>query len=269
MKKFTEFTEFCDAEIETKTLKVFKSQNSANSANSKIMSENLEKVLGVKFLPIFPLPVVLLPNELLPLHIFEPRYRQMLSDIQLEKNLFGVSYFEQQTAETSKPAIGTLGCVAEVREMQTLEEGRSNIITVGIIRYRIENYVEADEPYFVAEISFFEDDEEAESLVKPLADEVFKLFMRIANAAHDMSGERGKFPDLPQAEPQQLSFLVAAAFNLDPKLKYELLEMRSTGERLKRLREILGKSVRQVEESAEITKIAKTNGHSKKKIKID
>ena len=235
----------------------------------KIMSENLEKVLGVKFLPIFPLPIVLLPNELLPLHIFEPRYRQMLEDIKLDKNLFGVSYFDPQNAETSKPAVGSFGCVAEVREAQTLEDGRSNIITIGIIRYRIEDYVEADDSYFVAEISFFEDEEEDADLIKPLADDVFKLFMRIANAAHGMSGERGSFPDLPQAEPQQLSFLVAAAFNLDPKLKYELFETRSTGERLRKLREILSKSVKQVEESAEIAKIAKTNGHSKKKINLD
>lgn len=233
------------------------------------MSENLEKILGIKFLPIFPLPVVLLPNELLPLHIFEPRYRQMLRDIGLEKNLFGVSYFDAPESDFSTPQPGSIGCVAEVRETQTLEDGRSNVITIGIIRYRLENYVEADEPYAVAEVSFFEDVEEDENLVKPLADEVFALFMRIANAAHAMSGERGKFPDLPQAEPQSLSFLVAAAFNLEPSLKYELLEMRSTIERLTRLREILGKSVEQVEASAAITKIAKTNGHSKKKINLE
>lgn len=84
-----------------------------------------------------------------------------------------------------------------------------------------------------------------------------------------MSGERGKFPDLPQAEPQQLSFLVAAAFSLDPQLKYELLETRSTSERLERIREILLRAVKKLEESAEISKIAKTNGHSKRKINLD
>lgn len=110
------------------------------------MSENSEKVLGVKFLPIFPLPVVLLPNELLPLHIFEPRYRKMLEDIKLEKNLFGVSYFDAQETDSSKPEIGSFGCVAEVRESQTLEDGRSNIVTIGVIRYRLENYVQTDDP---------------------------------------------------------------------------------------------------------------------------
>ena len=233
------------------------------------MSENLEKVRGVKQLPIFPLPIALLPGELLPLHIFEPRYRQLLDDIKLEKNLFGLSFFDAANSEASRPGIGSLGCAAEVRETQTLEDGRSNIITIGVVRYLVEDYVEADEPYLVAEVSFFEDRAENEAAIKPLADEVFKLFMRIANAAHDMSGERGRFPELPQAEPQQLSFLVAAAFNLEPELKYELLETRSTSTRLRRLREILQKSVERAEENAEITKVAKTNGHSKKKIDLD
>ncbi|MGI8469076.1 MAG: LON peptidase substrate-binding domain-containing protein [Pyrinomonadaceae bacterium] len=233
------------------------------------MSENTEKVLGVKFLPIFPLPVVLLPNELLPLHIFEPRYQQMLRDIGLEKNLFGVSYFDARETDSSKPETGSFGCAAEVRETQILAGGRSNIIAIGVMRYRLENYVEANEPYAVAEISFFEDDAEDENLIKPLADEVFALFMRIANAANDLSGARGKFPDLPQAEPQQLSFLVAAAFNLEAKLKYELLETRSTIERLERLREILRGSVEKIEDSAAIAKVAKTNGHSKKKINLE
>lgn len=233
------------------------------------MSENSEKVLGVKFLPIFPLSIVLLPNELLPLHIFEPRYRQMLEDIKLEKNMFGVSFFDAQESDASKPEPGSFGCVAEIRESQTMEDGRSNIVTIGVIRYRLESYVDADEPYAVAEVSFFEDDEEDETIVKPLADEVFNLFMRIANAAHEMSGERGKFPDLPQAEPEQLSFLVAAAFSLDPRLKYELLKTRSTRERLEKMRENLLRAVEKLEESAEISKIAKTNGHSKKKVNLD
>ncbi len=100
------------------------------------MSEALEKVVDIKHLPLFPLPLVLLPNELLPLHIFEPRYRQMLKDVALDKNLFGISYFEPQESFIEKPATGTIGCVTEVRETQTLPDGRLNIVTAGVIRYR-------------------------------------------------------------------------------------------------------------------------------------
>ncbi len=232
------------------------------------MNENLEKVLGINELPIFPLPLVLFPSELLPLHIFEPRYRKMLTDIEFERNLFGVSYFSLEDADSDFPAIGSIGCVAEVRDSQTLEDGRSNILTVGLIRYEITGYVETLEDYLTAEVSFFEDYEEDETVLEPLADEVFSLFQRIANSAHELSGQRGKPPELPQAEPQLLSFLVSSAFNMPNDLRYKLMSTRSTAERLEGLLEVLRQAVSQIEESANISKVAKTNGHSKKPIDL-
>lgn len=232
------------------------------------MSEASEKVAGIRHLPLFPLPLVLLPNELLPLHIFEPRYRQMLKDIGLERNLFGVTYFNQEDTLSEKPPVETIGCVAELRELQSLPDGRSNILSVGVIRFRLIDYVETGDPYFVGDVEFFEDDEEDESLLTPLSEEVFRLFKRIAKAAHKLSGERGRFPDIPQAEPQALSFLVTAAFNLEPEMKYKMIEMRSTIGRLERLREILRQTVGKMEESADIHKLSQSNGHSKKKIDL-
>ncbi len=233
------------------------------------MSEALEKVSGIKHLPLFPLSLVLLPNELLPLHIFEPRYRQMFADIALEKNMFGVTYFNPQESFIEKPLAETIGCVAEVRNSQTMPDGRSNLLSIGVIRYRLLDYVETANPYLVGEVEFFEDFEEDARLLKPLTEEVAELFKRIAAAAQKLSGERGTFPDISQTEPQALSFLVTAAFNLESDLKYKLLAMRSTIERLTRLREILVQTVDKMEESAEIHKIAKTNGHSKKKINLN
>lgn len=232
------------------------------------MSELLEKVSGIKHLPLFPLSLVLLPNEILPLHIFEPRYRQMLEDVALDKNIFGVSYFEPREDFIERPATGTIGCAAEVRESQMMPDGRSNVLTIGVIRYRLIDYIEAGEPYLVGDVEFFEDEAEDENILNPLADEVFTLFRRVAKAAHKLSGERGVFPDVQQTEPQALSFLVTAAFNLEPGLKYQLLETQSTVERLTRLREILEQTVDKMEESADIHKISKTNGHSKKKLDI-
>lgn len=230
------------------------------------MNENLEKVFGINELPIFPLPLVLFPSELLPLHIFEPRYRKMLTDIEFSRNLFGVSYFNLEESDSDVPEIGSIGCVAEVKDSQTLEDGRSNILTVGIIRYEITGYVESDEEYLIAQVTFFEDFEENEKVLEPLANEVFALFQRIANSAHNLGGQRGNPPKLPQAEPQLLSFLVSSAFNMPNDLRYKLLATRSTAERLEGLLEILRQAVSQIEESANISKIAKTNGHSKKNI---
>jgi Lon protease-like protein len=192
----------------------------------------------------------------------------MLKDIGLERNLFGVSYLNQEETLAEKPPIDTVGCVAEVRELQSLPDGRSNILSVGVIRFRLIDYVDSGDPYFVGDVEFFEDEPEDEAILNPLSDEVFRLFRRIAKAAHKLSGERGRFPDIPQAEPQALSFLVTAAFNLEPEMKYKMIEMRSTVERLERLREILKQTVGKMEESADIHKISQTNGHSKKKIDL-
>lgn len=190
----------------------------------------------------------------------------MLKDVEATNHFFGVTLFNPSNSFIERPAIGSIGCVAEIRDIQPLPDGRSNIVTIGLIRYRLLDYVEADEPYLVGEVEFFEDEKENAEILNPIADEVFTLFKRIARAAHKLSGERGVFPDIPQAEPEQVSFLVTAAFNLETELKYELLEMRSTIERLERLKNILLKTVDKMEAGAEIHKISKTNGHSNRKI---
>ncbi|MFL6468139.1 MAG: LON peptidase substrate-binding domain-containing protein [Pyrinomonadaceae bacterium] len=232
------------------------------------MSEAMEKVKEVRQLPLFPLPLVLLPIEILPLHIFEPRYREMLSDATSTNNLFGVHLFEPKDEFDSRPAIGTVGCVAEVREVQTMPDGRSNILTNGLVRYRLLNYVDTDKPYLVGEVEFFEDEIENAAQQQKAADEVFALFERIARAAFKMSGNRGQFPEIERAAPEPMSFLVTAAFSFDNKKKYRFLEMDSTIKRLKGLKKMLVSAADQMETSAEITEMAKSNGHSNKKLDL-
>jgi ATP-dependent Lon protease len=233
------------------------------------MSEASEKVIGVRDLPIFPLSIVLFPGVPLPLHIFEQRYRQMLNDIRVSNNLFGISYFDVSTSPQESPPAGHIGCVAEVSETQTLPDGRSNILTVGVIRYRIEEYVERGDPYLVARVSFFEDEEDDNELLRNSSREVAETFTRIARAVRTINDERASLPDISDTEPQQLSFLVAAAMEVDTDLKQELLEMRSTSERLRRLRDMLARAVSSYEERARIHEMAKGNGHSGRKIEIE
>jgi len=217
---------------------------------------------------VFPLPLVLLPNEFLPLHIFEDRYKQMLKDVLEEQKLFGLTFFEPQDDVSTRPPVGTIGCVAEVREDQMLPDGRSNILTMGLVRYRLIDYIDSGDPYFVGDVIFFEDEEESEDKLQPLADEVYELFERVAKAAFKLSGGRGKFPEIPRTAPEQLSFLVTAAFNLDNPMKYQMLETTSTSDRLEKLRDILNQAVNKMEDSAEIHKVAQTNGHSSKKLDL-
>lgn len=232
------------------------------------MSNAFEKVIGLSQIPIFPLPLVLLPNELLPLHIFEPRYRRMLADAEAERNLIGISYFEPEDEFSDKPPIGSVGCVAEVKESQLMADGRSNILTIGVIRYQLVEYVDSGTPYLTAKVEFFEDTEEDASVLDPAADVVFELFERVAKAAFKLSGNRGNFPEIERTEPERLTFLVMAAFNLEIKMKYQFLEMVSTSERLSQLRLILIQAVATMEESADVQESSKTNGHVSKKIDL-
>src|SRR3954453_6268795 len=111
------------------------------------MSDLLEKVRGIRSLPIFPLPLVLFPGVPLPLHIFEERYRQMIRDISVDRRVFGLSFMESDESADGIPPSGHVGCVAEVTEVQPLPDGRSNIMTVGVIRYRLDSYIDDGSPY--------------------------------------------------------------------------------------------------------------------------
>jgi Lon protease-like protein len=233
------------------------------------MSEAIDKVRGVTELPLFPLPVVLFPGVPLPLHIFEPRYRQLLIDIRVTNNLFGVAYFDPANTTNEVPQAGHVGCVAEVTELQSLPDGRSNILTLGVIRFRIESYVETGDPYLVAKVSYFEDDDEDDATLAGPTQEVAEMFTRIAQAVRTINDERSSLPDITNTEPQKLSFLVAAAMELDPDVKQEMLELRSTFERLERLRVMLLLSVKSYEERARIHELAKGNGHGGKRIEIE
>lgn len=233
------------------------------------MSEASDKVRGLSNLPLFPLPVVLFPGVPLPLHIFEPRYRQMLTDIQMSDNMFGLAYFDPSVSENEVPPAGHVGCVAEVTETQTFPDGRSTIMTLGVIRYRLESYVERGDPYLVAQVSYFEDDEEDESRLTATAREVAETFTRIAQAVRTINDERASLPDITDTEPQRLSFLVAAAMEIEADMKQELLELRSTSERLQRLRAMLNIAVKGYEERARIHELAKSNGHGGRRIELE
>lgn len=234
------------------------------------MSEPLDKVRGVRELPLFPLPLVLFPGTPLPLHVFEPRYQQMLADVRAGNNMFGVSYFDQSTAVSDRPPVGHIGCVAEVVEVQPLPDGRSNLLSIGLIRYRVESYVDTDEAYLIGQVAFIKDgDEEDEESLKQSAREVASLFMRIARAVRIINDERAGLPELPETEPERLSFLVAAAIEMEAERKQELLELTSSAERLSQIHDLLVQAVPGYEERARMHALAKGNGHANKQLDLE
>src|SRR4051812_22056930 len=105
-------------------------------------------------LGLFPLNVVLFPGTPLPLHIFEPRYRRLLSDCLAGDRRFGITL---ASSEREVPAPGAVGCVAEVASSDLLSDGRSNIMVLGQVRFTVREVVADPAPYHVALVEEFED----------------------------------------------------------------------------------------------------------------
>lgn len=233
------------------------------------MSEALERVRGVRELPLFPLPLVLFPGVPLPLHIFEARYQRLLADVRASNNLFGLSYFDPSAFAGERPPAGHVGCAAEIVEVQPVPDGRSNILSVGLVRYRVEGYVERGDPYLAGRVEFFEDEEEDGPLLSKRAREVSEIFERITRAMRTINDDRSTPPELPESEPERLSFLVAAVVEMEAEDKQELLELRSTAERLRRLYGMLSQAVESYETRARVHGLSKGNGHAGKKVDLE
>jgi len=103
-------------------------------------------------LPIFPLPgVVLFPGTLLPLHIFEPRYRAMVSDALAGESLIGMAMLDPERFSPERPPVLRLGGAGRIVEQERLDDGRFNIILEGVWRYRIVRE-EPSAPYRTASV---------------------------------------------------------------------------------------------------------------------
>jgi len=182
--------------------------------------------------------------------------------------LFGLPHFENPVTDESRPEVGHVGCVAEVVEVQPLEDGRSNVLTVGVVRYRLADYVEAGEPYLVGRVEFFEDEDEDGELLARRAARVSELFGRIARSVRAHNDDRSPVPELPADDAERLSFLVAAAMEMENADKQELREMRSSAARLSRLSRLLVRVVDNYEARARAHTLAKGNGHGGRKIDL-
>lgn len=134
--------------------------------------------MSVRHVPLFPLSTVLFPNMILSLHIFEPRYREMVSRCVDQDMPFGVLLIKgsEPGGIIESHQIGTM---ARITEVERLDDGRLNIVTVGVNRFRL-HAVGVGEPYLTGDIEFLEEaagDPESEAR---LASRVTKLFQRYA-----------------------------------------------------------------------------------------
>jgi len=202
-------------------------------------------------LPIFPLDVVLFPGTLMPLHLFEPRYRQMLADVREGDRRFGIIAALPGVAERDLPA-GRMGCVAEVTEVEVMPDGRANIIVVGRERFVLNAFIEHDAPYHVATGTIVTDESGASPVALAVAtDEVIANFTRVVKAVRTLNDDTNPLPELPD-DAAQVAWSVGAMIDLDLDSRYRLLAERSPAARLTQIDNVLKKAIPDLELQAAI-----------------
>jgi len=209
-------------------------------------------------LPLFPLPLVLFPGTALPLHIFEPRYRQMLLDCLEGDRRFGIARLDDGVAEAELPA-GTVGCVAEIVNTETLPDGRSNIVVRGAERFAFLSLVSSAHPYRVCRAEIVEDEFEIGAELDAVAERVRDVFGRVARAARTLADDPDPLPELPD-DAAGLSFAVASMIDIDLEARQELLASRSPLARLRQLDRVLSAALGTILDRAQVHTVAKTNG---------
>jgi Lon protease-like protein len=196
-------------------------------------------------IPLFPLDVVLFPGTPLPLHIFEPRYKEMVAECLAQNRTFGVIRAVEQT-------LAEVGCTAEiVTVVKEYEDGRLDLVTEGRRRFELLG-VNQERSFLQAEVLMIDD--EPGAAPKQATDRAIQLHSELLAIA-------GAQQDLSAADPSLLSFYLAGSLPLDLDFKQGLLSVRSEGERLSLLIPYLEKLIPNLHRAARARTKAGGNGH--------
>ena len=184
-------------------------------------------------LPLFPLPMVLLPGARLPLHIFEPRYRQMVAHCVESDNRFGLVYHDADELGPFSFEERQVGCVAEILEFRPLPDGRSLVMTRGLERFQIDDGIESPSMYYEGLVDEYIDVETSPgdlSARRQLSVALFtQVVDRIVEEPESIAIDTGS----------ETSFQLAQYIRINPRWQQELLVSRNEGERLERLDRLL------------------------------
>jgi Lon protease-like protein len=193
--------------------------------------------------PIFPLPLVLLPTELAPLHIFEERYKRMINLCIEEGAEFGIVWLGDS-------GLADVGCTARITELiDRMDDGRMNIVVRGVRPFRLLRRVE-ELPYPAGDIELLEDEQDAS---ESHAEAARSSYAEVVEKATD---ERPSDDDLAGMD----AYHMAATIELEPALKQKLLDSRSEDERLGIVEELFEKAVERLERAEHVSEVARSNG---------
>ncbi|MDX6215094.1 MAG: uncharacterized protein QOG99_678 [Frankiales bacterium] len=188
-------------------------------------------------LPLFPLGTVLFPGLVLPLHVFEERYRQLVRDLLAlpeEEQRFGVVCIREgrEVGTDGVRALYDVGCTARLSQVSGYDDGRYDLVTVGSELFHLDE-LHDDQPYLTGTVSWLPDargDDAEATLLAPL---VRTAFTEYVGALGDASGAQVDVPELPD-DSQVLGHLVGATMALDLADRQDLLEQVDGVARLRR-----------------------------------
>ena len=183
-------------------------------------------------LPLFPLPVVLLPGVPMPLHVYEPRYRQMVAYCLETDRRFGLVYHDPDRSGPFEMEPGVVGCIAEIREFQPLPDGRSLVEIQGLDRFHLEDGIESDTLYYQGLVDDYRDLPEDEAQVARRQKEMWDRFAYVLRKLNV-----GSLP--PVQEGAAVSFQMARWIQIDPTWKQDLLRSQSELQRLEKIDALL------------------------------
>lgn len=201
-------------------------------------------------LPLFPLEVVLLPHNRLPLHIFEPRYREMVGEAIRNDSEFGIVL-------ATEKGVASIGCTARVEKVtERHPDGRFDILTIGVRRFEI-ILLNEEKDYLRASVEFFDDDDPGPA---PIAAREQALAAFNALKAIESLDIETPDPDTPQ-----LSFYLAQAV---PEIRFRhlLLATRSETARVRHLAEFLPFYAARQQRVVHIKNVAPRNGSGQVKL---
>jgi Lon protease-like protein len=198
-------------------------------------------------LPLFPLDVVLLPGAPLPLHVFEPRYKEMIGECLDRNEVFGVIRAKEGT-------VAEIGCTAEIVTVtKKYEDGRMDIVTMGRERFEVMQ-VNQERSFLQAEVAYLRDEAGASS-----PEEIGKA-MKLHSDIMTLAGAQPA--DAADIDPQQLSFYLAGSLPLDLDFKQGLLGMKSEPERLQAIISFFETILPSMRRTVHVRRKAGGNGHA-------
>ena len=209
-------------------------------------------------IPLFPLNTVLFPGATLPLHIFEDRYKEMISACIDERRPFGVLLIRKgfEVGDLAEPFdVGTTAHIARVDE---LEEGKMNLLCLGGKRFRTVKVTNND-PYLTGEVEFLETTATDDPKAKELGDDAGSLFAEYVRLYLAMSNQWARSIEMP-GEPDLLADFIGSRLSVNPQTKQRLLEELSTRTRLALEVQILGEAIRELTPRVEEARIMRWTG---------